>query len=149
MSILIRLYIGCLKTKAALASNATQPSAFLNGSAMNAGSTAAIPSSKIMCASKKRGSRETFVILSHPPGHAQADFGEALVVIGGVEQKAYFFALDLPHSEACYVRAYPAANTEDRKTITFMHSRSSVQCRSQFCMIMTDVWLPRSCIISG
>ncbi len=29
-----------------------------------------------------------------------------------VEQKAYFFAFDLPHSDACYVRAYPAANTE-------------------------------------
>ena len=62
--------------------------------------------------SKKRGSREMFVPLSHPPGHAQADFGEALVVIGGVEQKAYFFALNLPHSDGCYVRAYPAANTE-------------------------------------
>ncbi|NRB01400.1 MAG: IS21 family transposase, partial [Rhodobacteraceae bacterium] len=48
----------------------------------------------------------------HPPGHGQADFGEALVVIGGVEQKAYFFAFDLPHSDACYIRAYPAATTE-------------------------------------
>jgi hypothetical protein len=28
-----------------------------------------------------------FVPLSHPPGHGQADFGEALVVIGGIEQK--------------------------------------------------------------
>jgi transposase len=27
---------------------------------------------------------EVFVPLSHPPGHAQADFGEAMVVIGGV-----------------------------------------------------------------
>ena len=62
--------------------------------------------------SKKRGSKEMFVPLSHPAGHAQADFGEALVVIGGVEQKAYFFAFDLPHSDACYVRAYPRANTE-------------------------------------
>lgn len=62
--------------------------------------------------SKKRGSKEMFVPLSHRPGHAQADFGEALVVIGGVEQKAYFFAFDLPHSDACYIRAYPAANTE-------------------------------------
>ena len=61
---------------------------------------------------KKRGSREMFVPLSHPPGHGQADFGEALVVIGGIEQKAYFFAFDLPHSDACYIRAYPAANTE-------------------------------------
>ena len=62
--------------------------------------------------SKKRGSKEMFVPLSHRPGHAQADFGEALVVIGGVEQKAHFFAFDLPHSDACYIRAYPAANTE-------------------------------------
>ena len=61
---------------------------------------------------KKRGSKEMFVPLSHPPGHAQADFGEALVEIGGVEQKAYFFALDLPHSDASYIRAYPSANTE-------------------------------------
>ena len=61
---------------------------------------------------QNRGSREMFVPLSHPPGHGQADFGEALVVVGGVEQKAYFFAFDLPHSDACYVRAYPAANTE-------------------------------------
>ena len=61
---------------------------------------------------QKRSSREMFVPLSHPPGHGQADFGEALVFIGGVEQKAYFFAFDLPHSDACYIRAYPAANTE-------------------------------------
>lgn len=62
--------------------------------------------------SKKRGGKEMFVPLSHPAGHAQADFGEALVVIGGIEQKAYFFAYDLPHSDACYIRAYPSANTE-------------------------------------
>ncbi len=61
---------------------------------------------------KKRGGKEMFVPLSHPAGHAQADFGEALVVISGVEQKAYFFAFDLPQSDACYIRAYPAANTE-------------------------------------
>jgi hypothetical protein len=47
---------------------------------------------------KKRGSKEMFVPLFHPPGYAQAYFGEALVVIGGVEQKAYFYALDFPHS---------------------------------------------------
>ena len=61
---------------------------------------------------KKQSGKEMFVPLSHPPGHAQADFGEALVVIGGVEQKAYYFAFDLPYSDAGYVRAYPAANTE-------------------------------------
>lgn len=56
--------------------------------------------------------QEVFVPLSHPPGHAQADFGEATVVIGGVEQKARFFVLDLPLSDGCYVRAYPAAVAE-------------------------------------
>jgi transposase len=60
----------------------------------------------------ERRGREMFVPLSHAPGHAQADFGEALVVIGGVEQKAHFFALDLPHSDACYIRAYPSATSE-------------------------------------
>lgn len=56
--------------------------------------------------------QEVFVPLSHPPGHAQADFGEAMVVIGGVEWKAHFFVFDLPHSDGCYVRAYPAAVAE-------------------------------------
>ena len=30
----------------------------------------------------------------------------------GVEQKAHFFALDLSHSDACYIRAYPEATSE-------------------------------------
>ena len=61
---------------------------------------------------RERRGREMFVPLAHPPGHAQADFGEAMVVIGGVEQKAHFFVMDLPHSDACFVRAYPAATAE-------------------------------------
>lgn len=60
----------------------------------------------------RRRGREMFVPLHHPPGHAQADFGEAAVVIGGVEQTAHFFAFDLPHSDASFVRAYPAATAE-------------------------------------
>ncbi len=56
--------------------------------------------------------REMFVPLRHDPGHAQADFGEALAVIGGVERKIHFFAMDLPHSDACLVQAYPAESSE-------------------------------------
>ncbi len=67
---------------------------------------------KVYVRLRKRTGKEMFMPLSHPPGHAQADFGEALVVIGGVEQKAHFFAFDLPHSDACYIRADPAATTE-------------------------------------
>ena len=62
--------------------------------------------------SQRLSQREVFVPLVHEPGHAQADFGEALVRIGGVEQKAHFFAMDLPHSDACFVKAYPAETTE-------------------------------------
>ncbi len=56
--------------------------------------------------------QEMFVPLVHPPGHAQADFGEALAIIGGVEQKIHYFAYDLPHSDANFVVAYPAETTE-------------------------------------
>jgi len=61
---------------------------------------------------QKQGGREMFVPLSHRPGHAQADFGEARAIIAGMEQKVFFFALDLPHSDGSYIRAYHRANTE-------------------------------------
>ena len=60
----------------------------------------------------RRRRREMYVPLVHPPGHGQADFGEAWAFIGGVTQKVHFFAFDLPHSDASYVRAYPAATAE-------------------------------------
>jgi transposase len=56
--------------------------------------------------------REMFVPLTHPPGHAQADFGQATAVIGGIEQAVHFFVMDLPHSDASFVKAYPAERTE-------------------------------------
>ena len=61
---------------------------------------------------RRRHTREMFLPLSHPPGHAQCDYGEARVIIGGAERKAHYFALDLPHSDGCYVKAYPAETTE-------------------------------------
>ena len=60
----------------------------------------------------RRQTKEMFVPLSHPPGHAQCDFGEAVAVIGGVERKVHYFVLDLPHSDGCLVKAYPAETTE-------------------------------------
>ena len=60
----------------------------------------------------ERRGREMFVPLAQAAGHAQADFGEAMVVTGGVERKAHFFAPDLPHSDACHVRACPGAVAE-------------------------------------
>ena len=61
---------------------------------------------------RRRRTKEMFVPLSHAPGHAQCDFGEARVIIGGVEQKAHYFVLDLPHSDGCFMKAYPAETTE-------------------------------------
>jgi transposase len=61
---------------------------------------------------RKLSQREMFVPLVHSPGHAQADFGEALVVIAGQEQKAHYFCLDLPQSDDCFVMAFPAETTE-------------------------------------
>lgn len=55
---------------------------------------------------KKRRTREVFVPLAHPPGHAQVDFGEALGEIGGVQCKLHYFAMALPHSDAFFIKAY-------------------------------------------
>ncbi len=61
---------------------------------------------------RKVNHREMFVPLAHPPGDAQADFGEALVVIGGEERKAHYLVIDLPQSDDCFVMAFPAETTE-------------------------------------
>jgi transposase len=61
---------------------------------------------------RRAHAQEMFVPLAHPPGHAQVDFGEAVAVIGGIEQAIHVFCLDLPHSDAGFVKAYPAERTE-------------------------------------
>ena len=61
---------------------------------------------------KKRRNQEVFVPLSHAPGHAQVDFGEALGVIGVVECKLHYMAISLPHSDTFFMKAYPAETTE-------------------------------------
>ena len=60
----------------------------------------------------RRRTQEMFVPLPHALGHAQCDFGEALVVIAGVERKIHYLVIDLPHSDGCFVKAYPAETTE-------------------------------------
>jgi transposase len=76
------------------------------------GFTGGITTVKEYVAGWRQRAREMFVPLAHPPGHAQADFGEAIGIIGGVERKVHFFAFDLPHSDACFVVAYPAETKE-------------------------------------
>jgi len=76
------------------------------------GFTGGITIVKDYVAGWRQRAQEMFVPLVHPPGHAQADFGEAIGVIGGAERKIHFFAFDLPHSDACFVVGYPAETTE-------------------------------------
>ncbi len=56
--------------------------------------------------------REMYVPLCHGPGHVRVDFGEALAVITGVERRIHFLAMDVPQSDACFVKACPASTTE-------------------------------------
>ena len=53
-----------------------------------------------------------FVPLFNSTGHAQCGFGEAVAVIGGVQQKVHYFVLDPSHSGGCFIKAYPAETTE-------------------------------------
>ena len=50
--------------------------------------------------------------LHHPPGHAQTDFGEAVVEVGGRREKVAFFCLILPHSDVWFVKSYPRETTD-------------------------------------
>ena len=81
--------------------------------------------------------REMFVPLSHPPGHAQADFGEADAIIAGVKYRAHFFVMTLPHSDACFVAAYPARRrrrpgwTGKQQSLCFFRRRSPIDSLRQ------------------
>jgi transposase len=60
----------------------------------------------------KQYSKEAFVPLSHPPGQAQFDFGEAVVEIAGVRTKAHLGLITLPYSDTYFLSAYPRECTE-------------------------------------
>jgi len=60
----------------------------------------------------KASQREVFVPLSHPPGEAQYDFGEAMVIIAGEERKAALSVMTLPYSDVFHLSAYPRECTE-------------------------------------
>lgn len=56
--------------------------------------------------------KEVFMPLAHRPGHAQVDFGEADGYIGGKKVRFHYICLDMPQSDACFVKAYPTEDTE-------------------------------------
>ena len=106
-------WIGSWKTIGpATASNGTRRSGSSTVSGDEYGFTGGYTIVKDYVRERRLRSREMFVPLVHSPGHAQADFGEAMAVIGGVARKVHFLAFDLPHSDGCFVAAYPAETTE-------------------------------------
>lgn len=60
----------------------------------------------------KQSHREVFLPLSHPPGEAQVDFGEATIKLAGVETKVALFVMTLPYSGAIFIQAFPRECTE-------------------------------------
>ncbi len=60
----------------------------------------------------KQSTQEVFMPLSHAPGEAQFDFGEAKVVYRGRPMKAMFCVMSLPYSDAFFCQAFPRECTE-------------------------------------
>jgi transposase len=55
---------------------------------------------------------EVFVPLAHPPGQAQADFGQAEITLDGRTTTVALFVMTLPYSDAIFVAAFPRECTE-------------------------------------
>jgi len=60
----------------------------------------------------KQGHKEVFLPLTHPPGEAQVDFGEATIWLSGVEIKVALFVMTLPYSGAIFIQAFHRECTE-------------------------------------
>lgn len=66
-------------------------------------------------AAKKKelyGDKEGFLPLEHPPGEAQVDFGEIVMVEKGQRVKGYELILSLPYSNAGYPQVFRGQNQE-------------------------------------
>ena len=88
---------------------------------------------------RRQSTREAFVPLYHPPGHAQVDFGEAVVELRGRREKVAFFCLILPHSNVWFVKAYPRETTEAFLDAMSAPSPCSAGFRARSCMT-TRAW---------
>jgi len=60
----------------------------------------------------ERQHREVFIPLSHPPGEAQVDFGQARIIHDVEEITVAMFVMTLPYSDAIFVCVYPRECTE-------------------------------------
>jgi len=53
-----------------------------------------------------------FLPLEHPPGEAQADFGEARFIENGITYDVYYFNISYPHSNGGHMQLFKSANQE-------------------------------------
>jgi transposase len=60
----------------------------------------------------RKRTAEVFVPLAHPPGEAQADFGQAEVTLDGKGTTVAIFVMTLPYSDAIFTCAFPRECTE-------------------------------------
>ncbi len=60
----------------------------------------------------RQSRQEVFLPLSHPPGEAQVDFGEAVVELAGERLKVALFEKTQPYSGAIFVQAFPRECSE-------------------------------------
>jgi len=60
----------------------------------------------------RQSHQEVFLPLSHPPGEAQVDFGEATICLAGREIKVALFVMTLPYSGAIFLQVFPRECTE-------------------------------------
>jgi transposase len=60
----------------------------------------------------KSKAREVFMPLTHRPGEAQVDFGEAAVKVSGVLRKVHFLGMVLPYSDSFFVVTFERECTE-------------------------------------
>jgi len=77
--------------------------------------------------------REMFVPLSHRPGHAQADFGEADGYIGGKKVRLHYYCMDLHTRTAVSSRRIRPKRRKLFAMAMWRHSISSAACRNRFC----------------
>ena len=67
---------------------------------------------KVAVSAWRRRTAEVFVPLAHPPGEAQADFGQAEVVLDGEPATVAVFVMTLPYSDAVFACTFPRECTE-------------------------------------
>ena len=87
--------------------------------------------------SRRQSVREAFVPLHHPPGHAQVDFGEAVVEVGGRREKVAFFC-PIPTSGSS--RPIRGRRRRPSSTGMCMPSPSSAGFRNRCSTTTTAAW---------